>query len=58
MVGSAHVESRDGELWLHRGVPGTPLIGPPDHLNFNLNLWWWFLGNDIFIKMVLDYSKG
>lgn len=32
--------------------------GPSDHLNLNLNLWWWFLANDIFIKMVLDYSKG
>lgn len=29
-----------------------------NHLNLNLSLWWWFLGNDIFIKTILDYAKG
>lgn len=47
-----------GGLRLHRGVTRTPLNRPPDHLNLNLNLWWWFLDNDIFIKRVLEYSKG
>jgi hypothetical protein len=67
MVGSELIESRDGGLqlhrgwtgglWLHRGLTRMPLNGPPDHVNLNLNLWWWFLGNDIFIKMVLDYFQ-
>lgn len=28
-----------------------------NYLNLNLSLWWCFLGNDIFIKTILDYAK-